>query len=129
MFAAMRLFLATVVLALACLLFTGDAQNQEPSTPKPAASQSSIPLSDANRQRRKSLGWPRPPPSDHPEDAVYTRDNQVLSGTLTLLEAFAKLERGTEKHDIAREKVGFVLLAGKSFPRAFTQLRNDDENL
>ena len=63
MFAAMRLFLATVVLALAFPLFAGDAQNQQPSTPKPAASQPSIPLSDVDRQRLKTLGWPRALPA------------------------------------------------------------------
>jgi hypothetical protein len=128
MFAAMRFFLATVVLASGCLFFVSDAQNQEPRAPGSAGSQPSIPLRDSDRQRLLALGWPQPIPSlDQHEDALYTRDGQVLSGMLTFLEAFAKLERRTQQNDIAREKVGFVLLAGKSFPSAFAQIENDDD--
>lgn len=95
---------------LAGLLFSTGAQAQEPSNSNTA------------------IGWPKPlPPLPPSQDAVYVRDGQVLSGTLTFLEAFATVKQGSGKKDIARDKVGLVLIAGKPFPKKFAQLPNKDD--
>jgi hypothetical protein len=112
--------------ALAGLLLSSDLRGQEPSQGTPR--KHTFPLSEADRKVLATIGWPKPlPPLPPPQDAVYARDGQVLSGALTFLEAFATVKQGSSKKDIARDKVGFVLVAGKPFPKSFGQLPNDDD--
>jgi hypothetical protein len=113
-------------LALTCLLPSKDVRGQEPRQGTPR--KHTLPLSEADRKVLATIGWPKPlPPLPPPQDAVYARDGQVLSGALTFLEAFATVMQGSSKKDIARDKVGFVLIAGKLFPKSFGQLPNDDD--